>query len=348
MEMKTRLLFVPFLLVAVLALAACGGGSSGVPGDAVAVVGSTPITKNAFNTLIATVKAQDKASGTPFPQIGTPQYTALRDQVIAYLVQNAELEQQGAKLGVTVSDADINKYLEKIAKLHYGGSQKKLIAAIKQSGLTLAAAKARVRNGLLGNKIKAKVTAKAGGTVTDSAVQAYYKANKTQYATSTREVAHILVKTKTLANKLETKLSNGASFAALAKKYSTDTTSGQNGGKLCIANNGQSGSCIQTVPPFAKAAFALKTGQVSAPVHSQFGWHVIKALGPVQHISLKKIYSEIHTQLVQQKQATAWTNWLNKLQKNYQDKVQYQAGYAPPATTSSTIPTTPAPPTTTG
>jgi foldase protein PrsA len=349
MEMKTRLLLVPFV-AAVLVLAACGGGGTSVPGDAVAVVGSTPITKANFNSLMATVQTQDKAQGAPFPKIGTPQYTQLRDQVIAYLVQNSELQQEASKLGVSVTDKDVDAYLQNIAKLHYGGSEKKLVAAIKKSGLTLAAAKARVQNGLLGNKVKAKVTAKA--KVSDSAVQAYYKTNKSQYqvTVTTRNVAHILVKSKTLADKLEQKLQNGASFAALAKKDSIDTSSGQNGGQLCIAKSGQSGSCFATVAPFAKAAFALKTGQISPPVHSKYGWHIIKALGPVlpPHTTpFTKVASQIRTQLLQQQQQTLWTNWLTKLQKDFQGKVQYQAGYAPPATTS-TIPTSPAPPTTTG
>ena len=47
--MKTRLLFVPLLIAATAALAACGGGSAAVPADSVAVVGSTPITKAQFN-----------------------------------------------------------------------------------------------------------------------------------------------------------------------------------------------------------------------------------------------------------------------------------------------------------
>jgi foldase protein PrsA len=350
MEMKTRLLLAPFLAAVVLALAACGGGGTSVPGDAVAVVGSTPITKTDFNTLMTTVQSQDKASGTAFPKVGTPQYTQLRDQVIAYLVQNSELQQEASKLGVSVTDKDVDAYLQNIAKLHYGGSEKKLVAAIEKSGLTLAAAKARVQNGLLGNKIKAKVTAKA--KVSDGAVKAYYTTNKTQYQVTvpTRNVAHILVKSKSLADKLEQQLKNGASFATLAKKDSIDTSSGQNGGQLCIAKSGQSGSCFATVPPFAKAAFALKTGQISPPVHSKYGWHIIKALGPVlaPHTTpLKKVASQIRSQLLQQKQSALWSNWLAKLTKDFEGKVHYQAGYAPPATTS-TIPTSPAPPTTTG
>ena len=87
----------------------------------------------------------------------------------------------------------------------------------------------------------------------------------------TREVRHILVNSKSLADTIETKLKNGASFAALAKKYSKDTGSAAQGGKLCVAHGGTSGACQQTVPPFDKAAFSLKTDELSQPVKSVYG-----------------------------------------------------------------------------
>src|SRR6185437_15892196 len=105
-------------------------------------------------------------------------------------------------------------------------------------------------------------------------------ANKSSFTTpKTREVRHILVNNKNLAETIETKLKNGASFAALAKQYSKDTGSAAHGGKLCVAHGGTSGACQQTVPPFDKAAFSLKTNEISQPVHSVYGWHIIQPVG---------------------------------------------------------------------
>jgi foldase protein PrsA len=345
MEMKTRLLFAPLLIAAVAALAACGGGSKSVPSDAVALVGSVPITKVQFNGLIKQAESQAKAAGQPVPKIGSAQYTQLSQRVVAYLVQVSELEQQAPKLGVTVTDKDVDAYLQSVAKLHYGGSEKKLDAAIAKSGLTLAEARAQVKVNLIAQRVKGKVTAAA--KVSKSDEMAYYKSNSASYhQPKSRNVRHILVNSKSLALSLEKKLHNGASFASLAKKYSKDTGTAQLGGKY-TAKDGQD------VPAFDKAAFSLKTGAISAPVHSPYGWHIIEAIGPVMPphtVPFSQVQTQIEQQLVSQKQQSAWSTWLDNLQKQYKDKIVYATGYEPP-TTSTTATTTPSPapaPTTTG
>ena len=258
--MKNRLLFVPVLLALVVSLAACGG-SQKVPANAVAVVNGTPITQAQFNDYFQQALSAAKLQGQTVSP-GTTEYDTLRAQTVAQLVEIAEVKQQMPKEGVTVTQADVNKFIANLVKTNYSGSQAKFQAALKKAGLTAKAAQEQVFVNLLATKIHDKVTSSAKVSTSDE--MAYYKANMAQYAVAaaaTRNVAHILVKTKAEANSIEQKLKNGASFAALAKKYSTDTSSAQNGGKLCIAQPTQSGSCIPTVPPFSKAAFALKTGR---------------------------------------------------------------------------------------
>jgi parvulin-like peptidyl-prolyl isomerase len=343
MEMKTRLLFVPLLLALVASLAACGGGSQ-VPANAIAVVKGTPITVAQFNDFFTQAVNQAKATSGVAPQPGTPQYTALRSQVVSQLVQIAEVKQVAAKEGVSVSQSDIDKFVANIVKTNYNGSEKKFEDAVKKAGLTVAQAQRQVFIHLLVTKLQAKVTKTA--KVSEAQEKAYYTTNLAQYAvpagSTTRQLAHILVKTKAEALKIEKQLQNGANFAALAKKYSTDPGSAANGGQICIAKSGSAGPCQQTVPPFAKAGFALKTGAISPPVHSQFGWHVIKALGPV----MKKAYTEPFSQvqaaiqhiLLGQQQQQLWQQWITDFQNEYKGKVNYQSSYAPPATTA--LPTT--------
>nr|WP_193407082.1 peptidylprolyl isomerase [Methyloceanibacter methanicus] len=79
---------------------------------------------------------------------------------------------------------------------------------------------------------------------------------------------HILVKTEAEARDLIAKLKAGADFADLAKKNSIGPSAPQ-GGDLGYFERGQ------MVPAFEDAAFALKPGEISEPVKTQFGWHVI-------------------------------------------------------------------------
>jgi foldase protein PrsA len=349
MEMKTRL---PFLLLSALLLvallAACGGGgnSGPVPADAVAQVDSTPITKADFTALMSVACARYKAQGQACPKVGTPTYSSLRDSAVTFLVQQEELTQEAKKLGVTVTQKDIDKQVEQIKKTYYQGSEKKLEDALKKDDITRSELEQyELRPNLLGQKLQAKVTSDV--KVSDAAAQKYYNANKATYVTpKTRDVRHILVNSKSLAEKIETKLNNGASFGALVKQYSKDTGSVPLGGKLCAAHGQSSGACIQTVPPFDKAAFSLKTHEISQPVHSVDGWHVIQALGPVKpahKLTFAEAKSQIQANLASQQKQTAWQAWLAKMAKDFKGKVTYQTGYAPATTTT---PTTPAPTTT--
>ena len=81
--------------------------------------------------------------------------------------------------------------------------------------------------------------------------------------------SHILVKTEEEAKDLLKKLEDGADFGELAQEYSL-CPSKRDGGDLSFFGRGM------MVKPFEDAAFALEVGQVSEPVETQFGWHLIK------------------------------------------------------------------------
>ena len=88
-------------------------------------------------------------------------------------------------------------------------------------------------------------------------------------AVTSVNASHILVDSKEEADMIKAKIDGGASFATMAKQYSK-CPSGQGGGSLGYFERGQ------MVRPFETAAFELPVGKVSAPVKTQFGWHLIK------------------------------------------------------------------------
>ena len=305
-----RFLPLPLVLVAAALLAGCGGGSKSVPQDAVAVVGTDTITKAQYNDLLASAKNTYKARKTAFPKAGTDAYKSLSDHAVTYLVQEAELEQKAKELGVSVSSKDVDARIAQIKTSYFGGDQKKYEAQLKAQGLTEAQLKQDLHAQLLSEKIYNKVTANV--KVSDAAVKAYYNAHQSDYGTpASRTVRHILVSSKAKAQDLEQQLKNGGDFAKLAKKYSTDTQSAKVGGKMTISKG-------QTVPPFEKSAFSLKTNEISQPVHSTYGWHIIQALGPVKPAKttpFAKVKATIRQSLLSQKKTKAMTAWVDKLRK---------------------------------
>jgi parvulin-like peptidyl-prolyl isomerase len=88
---------------------------------------------------------------------------------------------------------------------------------------------------------------------------------------------HILVDTKDLADQIYQEVTApDADFGAIAEQQSTDTSTAPNGGDLGWFTRGE------MVKPFEDAAFSLQPGEISQPVQSQFGWHIIKVLGHEQ------------------------------------------------------------------
>jgi foldase protein PrsA len=330
-----RFLPVALLVVIVVVAAGCGGGGSAkVSSDSVAAVGNDQITKAEFNFLIAGAKSQALAAKATFPKPGTADYKTLQDKAMAYLVQEKELEQKGKDLGVQVTDADVDKQIQQIKKQYFGGSEKAFQAQLKQQGFTLPLLKIYQRGNLLSDKLYKKITADA--KVTDAEIQKYYNENKTQYTkVESRDVRHILVNSKAKADDLESLLKAGGDIAALAKKFSKDTLSAVKGGKLTIEKG-------KTVAEFDKAAFALKTNEISPPVHTQYGWHIIQALSAVKPAStqpLSAVKETIRQNLLSQKKTDLFQKWLDGVKKDYAKSVRYQTGYVPEATTATTAAT---------
>jgi foldase protein PrsA len=237
-----------------------------------------------------------------------------------------------------------------IKKQYFGGNEKRYRTQLKQQGLTDPEVREDIRAQLISDGIYKKVT--ASDKVTDKAVYDYYKQHLTDQYTqpartdpASRDVRHILVKTKTLADRLYAQLKSGADFATLAKKYTLDTSSKATGGKLTISKG-------QTVAQFDKVAFALKKDEISQPVHTRFGWHVIQALSdvkPAKKVPKKvtpfsQVKSAIKAQLLSTEKSQTMQAWIEQTKKEFASSIRYAKGYVPPSTATTTT----AAPTTTG
>ncbi|HZU09294.1 MAG TPA: peptidyl-prolyl cis-trans isomerase [Pseudacidobacterium sp.] len=169
--------------------------------------------------------------------------------------------------------------------------------------------------------------------VTDAEVQQYYSQHQSNYHVDDQvKVRHILIKVdpnadakadaaaKQKAEDILKQLHNGGNFAELAKKYSDDPGSKDQGGELGFIKHGE------TVPEFDKTAFALQPGQMSDLVRTKYGYHIIQAeeKQAAHTRPLDEVKPEIVALLTRQKEAQAEQAFASQLaqeaQKNGLDK----------------------------
>jgi parvulin-like peptidyl-prolyl isomerase len=338
----TKYRLIPLIAAALAGLtlavfaAGCGSSKTAIGANDVATVGNHTITKERFDALVAQACASYKAQKRPCPTPGTRGYATFRDSAMKYLIRLAEFEQKASDLNINVTDQDVDKRLQMVKTQYFGQGGKcdakceqKYQKQLKIQNLTEAKVRADIRASVVQNKLYEKVTHDI--SVSDKEINDYYKKNQRQYVQpASRDVRHILVKTKALADQVYQQLKHGANFAQLAKKYSQDPGTKNSGGKLTIQKGRQ-------VPQFDNVAFSLKTRELSQPVRSQYGWHIIQALTPVkkaQATPISQVRQAIRQQLLQQKKQQAMSKWVNDLQKGFESKTTYQVGYAPPPTTT--------------
>ncbi|HMC42982.1 MAG TPA: peptidylprolyl isomerase [Acidimicrobiales bacterium] len=134
--------------------------------------------------------------------------------------------------------------------------------------------------------------------VDDAAISAYYDANRSQFQETC--VRHILVGAKAQADQARARIVAGEDFAAVAKATSQDTGSAARGGDLGCLTSAQTQSLV---PEFAQAVTSLQVNELSQPVQTQFGFHLIQ-LTARRTQPLEQVASSIRTQLVQQSQSS--------------------------------------------
>lgn len=144
--------------------------------------------------------------------------------------------------------------------------------------------------------------------LTDEALQSAYEAKYTSAEQETEyRAAHILVETEDEAKTLITELEGGANFAALAQEHSTGP-SGPGGGDLGWFSEGV------MVQEFFDAAAKLEPGEVSAPVQTQFGWHVIKL--NETRVMERPTLDEVRDELLDDIRQAAFNDYVAGLEKN--------------------------------
>ena len=329
-----KLVLAAYVAALIVAVALAGGCGNKIPAGAIATVGDGVVTKAQFDKLIDQAKAQAKSQqgSPPFPAEGTPQYNSYAARVVQYLVQQELISQYAKQHDITVTDKEVQDRITQIEQA-YGGA-KKVDDILKQQGMTRADLQVLMKGQILGTKVQQALTKSI--TITDAQMQQFWKQHSSEFQQPpTRTVRHILVKTKAEAEKVRALLvadPSDANWKTVAKRYSTDPGTKDNGGNLGPVKKGM------MVPPFDKAAFSLKKGVISQPVKSQLGWHILEvvSINPGKSVTFEQSKDRIKQTLMAQEQQKVWQDWLTKAEKDA--KIMYAAGYNPQQLTASPSP----------
>lgn len=251
------------------------------------------------------------------------QYEAYKNNVIESLIE-AEilvLKAKGMK-NIKVEEKEIDEQLE-ATKANFT-TEEEFNTALEQSGMTLDDLKANIEKNLYVTKLISDYTDNQV-TVTDEEIQKYYDENIATYTKKPgANIYHILVDSEEKANEVLEKYNAGTSFSDLAAEYGTDGTASQGGALGFIEYDTTSYDA-----DFMAGAKKLGEGEVSAPVKTQFGWHIIKVDGIQKEEAvqpLEEVKETIVTTLKSSKADALLTENLTKWKEEF-EIVRYEENY---------------------
>lgn len=280
--------------LAVPVLAACGDGPT--KAGAAVTIGDSRVTTTALADRIER-SLRDPAAKQRF---GTDK-AAFQRRTLTLLIDHLLIEEAARRQRVTVTDGEVAAKLASFVQQAGGAAALDKQAA--SAGIAKQDVEPYIRDLVLTDKVANSLVANepvGQGTIVDAWRAQFVRVH----------AAHILVKTKAVADRLLAQVrANPKQFAALAKKFSTDTGSKAKGGDL--GNQPPSGF----VPSFAKAVTSAKIGSLTE-VRSQFGWHVIRLIDRKETKSLAEAAPAIRMALLDDTRQKRLGELLQKISKD--------------------------------
>ncbi len=287
------------------------------PTDAVAKIGATTISRAELDRALSVLTAQNRLPAANTPESRKQAESAALDQLIF-----AELMYQE---GLKTPPADLDKQVDFKMSQNKSkfGSPAEFEAALKGAGVTEKdLVDITKKDIVISNYIEKKIAPTI--TVSDDEVKTFYNDNKEQLKEEPQvKASHILIgvdssaspeekkKAREKAEALLKEIRGGKDFAEAAKASST-CPSKEQGGDLGYFGKGQ------MVPQFEQTAFAMKVGEISDVVETQFGYHIIKLTDKTggEAPKLDDIKEKIATYLKGQKTQKAVFDFVTKLRKD--------------------------------
>lgn len=306
MKNRQRVTARPALLGLLLAAALAATPAAAVVVNRIlATIDGEPVTLHELNTF-----AERATRGRPAVDSAA---------LLEGLITDKLLQKEVSDKGIIVRDEDIDNYIAGVKERNQIDDGQ-LQRALSEQGLTLAGYRKQVREEvekaqLINREIRGKVN------VTPEEVERYYQAHLEEYATPEKmRVRHILVRVPgdaepsrieaavAKADDLHRQLKRGADFAELARQASDDAATAQDGGDLGWMKQGE------MLEAFEQATMTLKPGQLSQPVRTDVGFHLIKLeeRAGASHKPLDELAAGIKEQLYGAALEERYQKWLTE------------------------------------
>lgn len=228
-------------------------------------------------------------------------------QTLESLIAERIVKLEAKAQNIEVSEDDIEEKLD-IMRNYYGGEE-----AFNEAMAHYGYEMEKIKDDITVN-IQIKKLLEPEISISEEEISNYFKENKSFLDQKEQVHArHILVETEDLAEEVKKKLESGEDFAELAKEYSTDEGSKESGGDLGYFPRGA------MVAEFEERAFSLKIDEISEPVKSQFGYHIIKVEDKKEEkeATLEEHKDDIRNILLEEKLPEAYQTWYEEKYKEY-------------------------------
>jgi foldase protein PrsA len=235
-------------------------------------------------------------------------YNDQREKVLNYLIETQLVLQDAASRGIEVDEQEVEDQFN-MTKLQFE-SDDAFAQALAAEGMTADSFKSEIRTSLIINAVILQVT--DGIEATDEEIERFYTENQEGYMVSAgAEMAHILVATEEEAKQVKQEYDGGTSFEDLAATYGTDGTKDIGGALGFITYDS-----VQYDADFLAGAKDLEEGQVSEPVPTQFGWHLIKVTNVQKEAKLtplEEVRDYVAEAVITSKQMQVFNDYLDEL-----------------------------------